>query len=156
MPLAPLPLSRRPWKVYQNFRHCIFDTSNITLRAFQKPKLSLIWYLCAQPEVSRRNTSARGCRMMIIRTVLRAQAPRIASRRVFRIASRPIKTARRYSTSNASMSPSTPQSQASMLATITTDLDKIAPRFEVEADQITIIQTPKEFYETLKVGPHLP
>jgi hypothetical protein len=39
-----------------------------------------------------------------------------------------------------------------MLATITTDLDKIAPRFELRPEQITIIQTPAEFYETLKVG----
>jgi hypothetical protein len=39
-----------------------------------------------------------------------------------------------------------------MLATITTDLDKIAPRFELQPDQITIIQTPAEFYATLKVG----
>jgi hypothetical protein len=50
------------------------------------------------------------------------------------------------------MASSTPQSQASMLATITTDLDKIAPRFELEPEQITIIQTPAEFYQTLKVG----
>lgn len=39
-----------------------------------------------------------------------------------------------------------------MLATITTDLDKIAPRFEVQPDQIQILQSPAEFYETLKVG----
>jgi CDP-diacylglycerol--glycerol-3-phosphate 3-phosphatidyltransferase len=39
-----------------------------------------------------------------------------------------------------------------MLATITTDLDKIAPRFEIQPEQIQIIQTPAEFYETLKVG----
>ncbi|KAF2128567.1 CDP-diacylglycerol-glycerol-3-phosphate 3-phosphatidyltransferas-like protein [Dothidotthia symphoricarpi CBS 119687] len=45
---------------------------------------------------------------------------------------------------------STPQSQASMLATITTDLDRIAPRFEIQPEQITIIQTPAEFYKTLK------
>ncbi|KZM19427.1 phosphotransferase [Ascochyta rabiei] len=48
------------------------------------------------------------------------------------------------------MASSTPQSQASMLATITTDLDRIAPRFEMQPDQITIIQSPAEFYETLK------
>ncbi|KAL5121778.1 CDP-diacylglycerol--glycerol-3-phosphate 3-phosphatidyltransferase [Pleosporales sp. CAS-2024a] len=48
------------------------------------------------------------------------------------------------------MASATPQSQASMLATITTDLDKIAPRFDIQPDQITIIQTPTEFYETLK------
>ena len=39
-----------------------------------------------------------------------------------------------------------------MLATITTDLDKIAPRFELRPEQITVIQTPAEFYQTLKVG----
>ncbi|KAH7122782.1 CDP-diacylglycerol-glycerol-3-phosphate 3-phosphatidyltransferase-like protein [Dendryphion nanum] len=37
-----------------------------------------------------------------------------------------------------------------MLATITTDLDKIAPRFEIQPDQIQILKTPAEFYETLK------
>jgi hypothetical protein len=90
---------------------------------------------------------------MIVRSLIRAQAPRIASRRVFRIPSRTIRTTRRYSTSGAPpMASSTPQNQASMLATITTDLDKIAPRFELQPDQITIIQTPTEFYETLKVG----
>jgi hypothetical protein len=39
-----------------------------------------------------------------------------------------------------------------MLATITTDLDNIAPRFEIQSEQITIIKTPADFYETLKVG----
>lgn len=48
------------------------------------------------------------------------------------------------------MATATPQSQASMLATITTDLDKIAPRFEIQPDQLRILQTPAEFYETLK------
>jgi CDP-diacylglycerol--glycerol-3-phosphate 3-phosphatidyltransferase len=50
------------------------------------------------------------------------------------------------------MASSMPQSQTAMLATITTDLDKIAPRFDVQPDQITIIRTPAEFYQTLKVG----
>jgi len=49
------------------------------------------------------------------------------------------------------MASATPQSQVSMLATITTDLDKIAPRFEIQPDQIEIIQSPAEFYEKLKV-----
>jgi CDP-diacylglycerol--glycerol-3-phosphate 3-phosphatidyltransferase len=50
------------------------------------------------------------------------------------------------------MPSSVPQSQASMLATITTDLDRIAPRFEIQPDQIHILKSPAEFYETLKVG----
>ncbi|KAH7074792.1 CDP-diacylglycerol-glycerol-3-phosphate 3-phosphatidyltransferas-like protein [Paraphoma chrysanthemicola] len=45
---------------------------------------------------------------------------------------------------------SLPQSQAAMLAAITTDLDKIAPRFDLQPDQITIIKTPADFYQTLK------
>ena len=91
--------------------------------------------------------------MMIVRSITRVQAPKVASRRIFRLPNRPMRSTRRYSTANApQMASSTPQSQASMLATITTDLDKIAPRFEIQPEQITIIKTPAEFYETLKVG----
>jgi CDP-diacylglycerol--glycerol-3-phosphate 3-phosphatidyltransferase len=50
------------------------------------------------------------------------------------------------------MASSTSPSQAPMLTAITSDLDKLAPKFEIDPDQITIIQTPAEFYETLKVG----
>jgi hypothetical protein len=50
------------------------------------------------------------------------------------------------------MHSSTPQSHASMLATINADLDKIAPKFEVQPDQIQILQTPAQFYDTLKVS----
>ncbi|PSN71571.1 hypothetical protein BS50DRAFT_487164 [Corynespora cassiicola Philippines] len=48
------------------------------------------------------------------------------------------------------MASSAPQSQASMLATITTDLDKIAPKFEIQPERIHIIKTPSEFYDNLK------
>lgn len=90
---------------------------------------------------------------MIIRGCLRVQLPRVAAKRTFRTFAQPTRVARRYSTANAPpMASSVPQSQASMLATITTDLDRIAPRFEMQPDQITVIQTPAEFYETLKVG----
>lgn len=39
-----------------------------------------------------------------------------------------------------------------MLATINTDLDNIAPKFEVQPGQIQILKTPAQFYEILKVG----
>jgi hypothetical protein len=66
---------------------------------------------------------------------------------------RSFRAPRRYSTaSSPAGTPVGSQSQASMLATITTDLDKIAPRFEVQPEQIQILQTPAEFYETLKVS----
>jgi hypothetical protein len=90
---------------------------------------------------------------MIVRTLIRAQTPRVISRRIFRIPNRPIETTRGFSTANApAMASSTPPSHASMLTAITSDLDKLAPKFEIDPDQITIIQTPAEFYETLKVG----
>jgi hypothetical protein len=90
---------------------------------------------------------------MIIQGLIRSQAPRAAARRSLRVFNSPARVARRrYSTANAPAMAPAPQSQASMLATITTDLDKIAPRFEVQPEQITIIRTPAEFYETLKVG----
>lgn len=38
-----------------------------------------------------------------------------------------------------------------MLGTLTGELDKLAPRFEVNASQIRILRAPGEFYETLKV-----
>jgi hypothetical protein len=45
-----------------------------------------------------------------------------------------------------------PQSGTSLLGTITTELDKISPRFEVQPTQIQILQSPAEFYEALKVS----
>jgi hypothetical protein len=90
---------------------------------------------------------------MIIRGLIRAQGPRNCIRHSSRATNRHSQVSRQYSTANApSMSCSAPQSQASMLATITTDLDKIAPRFEIQPEQIQILRTPTEFYETLKVG----
>jgi CDP-diacylglycerol--glycerol-3-phosphate 3-phosphatidyltransferase len=43
-------------------------------------------------------------------------------------------------------------STASPLGGLTTELDRIAPRFEVPASKILILDSPGAFYETLKVG----
>lgn len=89
---------------------------------------------------------------MIIRSLTRVQGPKVV-KSIFRMPSRPIRTTRGYSTANPpSINPPTPQSHASMLATINTDLDKIAPKFEVQPEQIQILKTPAQFYETLKVS----
>jgi CDP-diacylglycerol---glycerol-3-phosphate 3-phosphatidyltransferase len=56
---------------------------------------------------------------------------------------------RRMSTSTAPTVPSTPV--PSMLWSLTDELDKLAPRFEMNAAQIHILRSPSEFYETLKV-----
>jgi CDP-diacylglycerol--glycerol-3-phosphate 3-phosphatidyltransferase len=39
-----------------------------------------------------------------------------------------------------------------MLGAFTNELDRIAPRFEMQGEQIQILRTPTEFYDTLKVG----
>ncbi len=39
-----------------------------------------------------------------------------------------------------------------MLGAFTSELDKIAPKFEIKGSQIQILRTPSEFYESLKVG----
>lgn len=44
-----------------------------------------------------------------------------------------------------------PTSTPSPLGGITVELDRIAPRFEIPASQITILDSPANFYSTLKV-----
>jgi hypothetical protein len=123
-------------------RRCIGDSATRT-RDHQK---SQVWTRRLQHLL----TNIRSA--MIIRSLVRAQGPRSSIKRACRIPYRHSQVVRRYSTANApSMSSSAPQSQASMLATITTDLDKIAPRFEIQPEQIEILRSPAEFYETLKV-----
>jgi hypothetical protein len=46
-----------------------------------------------------------------------------------------------------------PTSTPSPLGSITVELDRIAPRFEIPASQVTILDSPAEFYSTLKVYP---
>ncbi|KAK3377532.1 hypothetical protein B0H63DRAFT_220299 [Podospora didyma] len=45
---------------------------------------------------------------------------------------------------------SSPTSSAGMLAPFTNELDRIAPSFRINGSQVTVLQTPAEFYETLK------
>jgi hypothetical protein len=56
-----------------------------------------------------------------------------------------------YTSTAAGSSPAT-ASPASVLGSLTSELDRIAPRFDVHASQVRILQTPTEFYDTLKVG----
>lgn len=56
---------------------------------------------------------------------------------------------RQYATAGAAPASST-MSSAGMLAPFVTELDKIAPAFPIHGSQIRILQTPSEFYETLK------
>ena len=53
------------------------------------------------------------------------------------------------STSAPAASPQT-ANLTSAVAALTSDLDRLAPRIDINADQIEILDGPKEFYETLK------
>ncbi|OKL64311.1 hypothetical protein UA08_00219 [Talaromyces atroroseus] len=55
---------------------------------------------------------------------------------------------RKFSVYNSPNAPAT--STASPLGGLTTELDRIAPRFEVPSSKITILDSPSSFYETLK------
>lgn len=54
------------------------------------------------------------------------------------------------SASAPTVAPLMGQSPAAPLSSITSELDKLAPRFDVSADDIQILQSPSEFFETLK------
>jgi CDP-diacylglycerol---glycerol-3-phosphate 3-phosphatidyltransferase len=58
---------------------------------------------------------------------------------------------RRFSTATSPATNANSSSTASMLGAFTNELDRIAPKFEIQGSQIHILRTPSEFYETLKV-----
>jgi hypothetical protein len=58
---------------------------------------------------------------------------------------------RRLSSTSTPPPASPPPSSASPLAAITSELDRLSPRFDVSADSIEIIRGPVEFFEVLKV-----
>lgn len=59
---------------------------------------------------------------------------------------------RRYSSGGPSApAAQTQSSSAAPIASITNELDRLSPRFDVPADAIEILRTPAEFYANLKV-----
>lgn len=71
-----------------------------------------------------------------------------------RCAGRPVARRRIYArkfSGHTGPGATTTASAPSPLAGITAELDRIAPRFEVPASQIHIIDSPANFYSTLKV-----
>ncbi|KAI1173467.1 hypothetical protein F4777DRAFT_600585 [Nemania sp. FL0916] len=57
---------------------------------------------------------------------------------------------RQFSTPASSTSGPSSPSSAGLLAPFTSELDRLAPSFEISASQIQIIRSPADFYETLK------
>jgi CDP-diacylglycerol--glycerol-3-phosphate 3-phosphatidyltransferase len=43
-----------------------------------------------------------------------------------------------------------------MLAPFVGELDRVAPSFRINGSRVKVLETPTEFYETLKVGSHAP
>ncbi|KAE9374812.1 hypothetical protein N431DRAFT_481962 [Stipitochalara longipes BDJ] len=84
---------------------------------------------------------------MIVRSIARCSATRrLPVCRTRLLQAKP----RRYSTSSSTVSTPNGASQASMIGAFTSELDRIAPKFEIQGSQIQILRTPSEFYETLK------
>ena len=52
----------------------------------------------------------------------------------------------------SSLGPSPPVLK--MMGALVEELDRLAPRFEIQPSQVEIYHEPKEFYEALKVGMH--
>ncbi len=59
---------------------------------------------------------------------------------------------RRNASTSSTSSASQAASPASPLASITAELDKLAPCFDIPADSIEIIRSPSDFFEALKVS----
>lgn len=58
---------------------------------------------------------------------------------------------RRYSSSSGAATMNSSTTTHGVLAPFTSELDKIAPSFQINGSQIEILKTPADFYETLKV-----
>ncbi|TVY44482.1 CDP-diacylglycerol--glycerol-3-phosphate 3-phosphatidyltransferase, partial [Lachnellula occidentalis] len=84
---------------------------------------------------------------MIARSVLRCSATRrLQTCRPRMVLAKP----RRFSTASPPIANANSSSTASMLGAFTNELDRIAPKFEIQGSQIQILRTPSDFYETLK------
>lgn len=57
---------------------------------------------------------------------------------------------RHYATPSGG-APTQAATKAGVLAPFVTELDKLAPSIDLRGDQIQILKTPSDFYETLKV-----
>lgn len=85
---------------------------------------------------------ARSC----TRCVARARGP------AFRTNMAPARAqCRRYATPSGAAASSAPGNGAGVLAPLVSELDRMAPSFDVRGEDIRILQTPADFYETLKV-----
>ena len=83
--------------------------------------------------------------MLARRITFRTCAHRLPSK-----TKQPWQSTRRRWASSVSSGPTQTVLNVSVLAGLKTELDRIAPRIDVRADQIEVIDGPREFYETLK------
>lgn len=85
---------------------------------------------------------ARSCCRCVGRARLQPRPHRLSAVRVQN---------RSYSGSSAAPSPAQGAAKVGALAPFASELDKLAPSIDLRGEQIQIIKTPAEFYETLKV-----
>jgi len=124
-----------------------------TFQMWASAALSLLFLKLSQERPASEPHHRPKSRNMIIRSFMRASTTKTVLPVARQSPIRGFRATRRYSTSShaAPDAAPLPQSHASMLGTITADLDRIAPRFEINDEDILILKTPTEFYETLKV-----
>jgi hypothetical protein len=91
---------------------------------------------------SSRHTLSKAIRSMILGCLPRRSLSTFIRPRPFSRRCR-----RKFSTSSATAP--TVQSSLSMLASLTTELDKIAPRIDINASQLKILKRPVDFYDFL-------
>ena len=63
----------------------------------------------------------------------------------------PLRVQRRNYAASAGAAPAPAPSSMGMLAPMVTELDRMAPSFDIRGANIRVIKTPADFYETLKV-----
>ena len=84
---------------------------------------------------------ARSCCRCVARARLQSRPTQLSVARA---------QARQYTTSPGA-APTQATSKAGMLVPFVTELDKLAPSIDLQGDQIQVLKTPSDFYETLKV-----
>jgi CDP-diacylglycerol---glycerol-3-phosphate 3-phosphatidyltransferase len=83
-------------------------------------------------------------------TVAALQPPPFRYVRSTKLCSHGLYSQRSFSSSSTMTAESTSTTPVNALGSLTSELDKLAPRFELRPSQLTVLTTPDAFYSTLK------
>jgi len=124
------------------------STENVLARQLQAGEPRALASLHTQDTILIRLETLRTGDMIVRSTIRCAVSRRLQVCRPRNLQCKP----RRYSSSTSSLASSASNtSPASMLGAFTNELDRVAPKFQIQGSQIHILRSPAEFYETLKV-----